>query len=55
MIESGLAYFSYFQSPVGGKLIVLSSSLPGVGAGALKNREDPKILGTPKVGSHLVA
>jgi hypothetical protein len=28
---------------------VLSASLPSVGAGALKNREDPKILGTAKV------
>ncbi|KAI9458667.1 CPII coat sec24 protein [Lactarius psammicola] len=35
-------------NPIGGKLIVLSSSLPSVGSGALKNREDPKILGTPK-------
>jgi protein transport protein SEC24 len=29
----------------------LSSSLPSVGTGALKNREDPKILGTPKVST----
>ena len=29
--------------------MVLSSSLPSIGAGALKNREDPKILGTSKV------
>ncbi|KAI0261673.1 protein transporter SEC24 [Gloeopeniophorella convolvens] len=35
-------------NPIGGKLIVLSSSLPSVGSGALKNREDPKVLGTPK-------
>ncbi|KAI9509246.1 CPII coat sec24 protein [Russula earlei] len=40
-------------SPIGGKLVVLSSSLPSVGAGALKNREDPKILGTPKESSLL--
>ena len=44
---------SHFQNPIGGKLVVLSSSLPSVGAGALKNREDPKILGTPKVGTCL--
>jgi len=44
---------SHCQSPIGGKLVVLSSSLPSVGAGALKNREDPKILGTPKVGMRL--
>jgi len=29
--------------------MVLSSTLPSVGAGALKNREDPKVLGTSKV------
>lgn len=28
---------------------MLSSTLPSIGAGALKNREDPKILGTSKV------
>lgn len=38
---------------MGGKLIVLSSSLPGLGAGSLKNREDPKILGTSKESSLL--
>ncbi|KAL5522661.1 hypothetical protein ACEPAG_8679 [Sanghuangporus baumii] len=40
-------------SSVGGKLVVLSSSLPSLGAGALKNREDPKILGTAKESSLL--
>ena len=29
--------------------MVLSSTLPSVGPGALKNREDPKVLGTSKV------
>lgn len=33
--------------------MVLSSSLPSVGVGALKNREDPKILGTAKESSLL--
>lgn len=37
------------QSPIGGKIFVLSASLPSVGAGALKSREDPKVLGTTKV------
>ena len=41
---------SWVQSPIGGKLVALTTSLPSVGAGALKSREDPKILGTPKVG-----
>ncbi|KAI0074462.1 protein transporter SEC24 [Panus rudis PR-1116 ss-1] len=41
------------MSPIGGKIIVLTSSLPSVGAGALKNREDPKVLGTSKESSLL--
>ncbi|KAL4071423.1 Sec23/Sec24 trunk domain-containing protein [Scleroderma yunnanense] len=36
------------MAPIGGKIIVLSASLPNVGAGVLKNREDPKVLGTTK-------
>ncbi|GLB42024.1 putative sec23/Sec24 helical domain containing protein [Lyophyllum shimeji] len=43
------------MSPIGGKIIVLASSLPSVGAGALKNREDPKILGTAKESGLLQA
>ena len=39
----------FMQSNTGGKLIVLSASLPNVGPGALKSREDPKVFGTPKV------
>ncbi|KAE8260955.1 hypothetical protein A4X13_0g43 [Tilletia indica] len=35
-------------SPIGGKIICLTASLPSVGSGALKNREDSKLLGTPK-------
>lgn len=38
-----------YQAPIGGKIVALTSSLPTVGAGALKNREDPKVLGTTKV------
>ncbi|KAI0087345.1 protein transporter SEC24 [Irpex rosettiformis] len=53
----GPALQAAFQlmSPIGGKIIVLSSSLPSVGAGALKNREDPKILGTTKESGLLQA
>lgn len=36
------------MTPIGGKIMVLSASLPSIGAGVLKNREDPKIWGTPK-------
>ncbi|TFK38134.1 protein transporter SEC24 [Crucibulum laeve] len=43
------------MSPIGGKITVLSSTLPSVGAGALKNREDPKILGTAKESGLLQA
>ncbi|KAN0084376.1 Sec23/Sec24 trunk domain containing protein [Tylopilus felleus] len=43
------------MAPIGGKIIVLSASLPSVGAGALKNREDPKILGTSKESTLLQA
>ena len=37
------------QSPIGGKLQVFSASLPTLGAGALKDRDDPKLFGTAKV------
>ncbi|KAH8829080.1 CPII coat sec24 protein [Flagelloscypha sp. PMI_526] len=43
------------MSSIGGKIIVLSSSLPSIGAGALKNREDPKVLGTSKESGLLQA
>ncbi|KAF7713641.1 Protein transport protein [Penicillium ucsense] len=35
-------------SPVGGKMTVLSASLPNIGHGALSMREDKKVLGTSK-------
>ena len=40
-------------SPVGGKLTVLTTSLPNVGAGKLEMREDKKLLGTGREGSLL--
>ncbi|KAJ5949372.1 hypothetical protein N7454_000956 [Penicillium verhagenii] len=40
-------------SPVGGKVIVLSASLPNIGHGALTMREDKKVLGTSKESSLL--
>ncbi|KAF7351265.1 Protein transporter SEC24 [Mycena sanguinolenta] len=46
---------SKLMAPIGGKIFVLSCSLPSVGEGALKNREDPKILGTSKESSLLQA
>ena len=35
-------------SAIGGKIIVLTASLPTIGAGKLENREDKKVLGTSK-------
>lgn len=40
-------------SPVGGKITVLSATLPNVGHGKLEMREDKKLLGTSKEGSLL--
>ncbi|KAJ9648727.1 COPII subunit [Coniosporium tulheliwenetii] len=40
-------------SPVGGKITVLSASLPNLGVGKLEMREDKKLLGTSKEGSLL--
>jgi protein transport protein SEC24 len=34
--------------PIGGKMVVLSASLPSLGAGRLRAREDPKALGTDR-------
>ncbi|CAG8602265.1 335_t:CDS:10, partial [Dentiscutata heterogama] len=42
-----LAGFKLISS-IGGKIIVLQSSLPNIGPGQLKAREDSKALGTPK-------
>ncbi|TFY63547.1 hypothetical protein EVG20_g6270 [Dentipellis fragilis] len=43
------------MAPIGGKIVVLSSTLPSIGPGSLKNREDPKILGTSKESGLLQA
>lgn len=40
---------------IGGKIIALSSSLPTLGTGALKPRDDPKLLGTSKESTLLTA
>ena len=40
-------------SPLGGKIVVLSASLPSVGHGKLDMREDKKLLGTSKESSLL--
>ncbi|KAF9009995.1 CPII coat sec24 protein [Cyathus striatus] len=43
------------MNPIGGKIMVLSATLPSIGAGALKNRDDTKILGTSKESGLLQA
>ena len=40
-------------APVGGKITVLTATLPNIGQGKLEMREDKKILGTSKEGSLL--
>ncbi|OAA73794.1 Sec23/Sec24 trunk region [Cordyceps fumosorosea ARSEF 2679] len=40
-------------SSLGGKIVVLTASLPNVGAGKLEMREDKKVLGTSKEGTLL--
>lgn len=41
------------QSSVGGKMLVFQSSLPSSGQGAVRNRENPRVLGTDKEHSLL--
>ncbi|KAF9357333.1 COPII subunit, partial [Mortierella sp. NVP85] len=42
-------------SPIGGKILCLQASLPNLEVGALKMREDPKLLGTSKESTLLQA
>ncbi|KAF9982767.1 COPII subunit [Modicella reniformis] len=42
-------------SPIGGKILCLQATLPNLGGGALKVREDPKLLGTSKESTLLQA
>lgn len=41
-------------SPIGGKMVCLTSTLPNIGTGKLEMREDKKALGTSKENSYLV-
>jgi protein transport protein SEC24 len=47
-LGAGLQAAFKLVSNIGGKIITLSASLPSVGPGALKNRDDRKLLGTSK-------
>lgn len=48
-LGAGLKAAHKILAPVGGKIVVLQATLPNAGEGALKDREDAKLLGTPKV------
>ncbi|GAA5821474.1 hypothetical protein JCM3770_000918 [Rhodotorula araucariae] len=54
-LGAGLQAAFKLISHVGGKVVALSASLPNLGPGALKPREDSKILGTPKESTLLQA
>ncbi|GJN89405.1 hypothetical protein Rhopal_002385-T1 [Rhodotorula paludigena] len=54
-LGAGLQAAFKLISHVGGKVVALSASLPNMGPGALKNREDSKVLGTPKESALLQA
>ncbi|GAA5980233.1 hypothetical protein JCM5350_000881 [Sporobolomyces pararoseus] len=54
-LGAGLQAAFKLISHVGGKIVCLSASLPNLGPGALKNREDSKILGTSKESTLLQA
>ncbi|GAA5867201.1 hypothetical protein JCM8547_003117 [Rhodosporidiobolus lusitaniae] len=54
-LGAGLQAAFKLISHVGGKVICLTASLPNMGPGALKNREDSKILGTSKESTLLQA
>ncbi|ORY21598.1 hypothetical protein BCR39DRAFT_553330 [Naematelia encephala] len=52
-LGSGLQAAFQLVGKIGGKIIALSASLPSLGEGALKARDDPKLLGTSKESSLL--
>ncbi|GAA5882720.1 hypothetical protein JCM3774_004532 [Rhodotorula dairenensis] len=54
-LGAGLQAAYKLISHVGGKVVALSATLPNLGPGALKNREDSKVLGTTKESSLLQA
>lgn len=54
-LGAGLQAAFKLVSSIGGKIIALTATLPTTGPGGLKNREDPKVLGTSKESSLLQA
>lgn len=54
-LGAGLQAAYKLVSPIGGKIFTLTATLPSVGPGALKRRDDPKLLGTAKESTLLGA
>ncbi|WWD01693.1 protein transporter SEC24 [Kwoniella sp. B9012] len=54
-LGSGLQAAHQLIGKIGGKIIALTATLPTLGEGALKARDDPKLLGTSKESSLLNA
>lgn len=54
-LGAGLQAAYKLISPIGGKIMALTATLPSVGPGALKVREDAKLLGTAKESTLLGA
>jgi protein transport protein SEC24 len=46
---SALKYAQQLISPIGGKIVSFISSIPSIGEGILKPKDEMKLLGTPKV------
>lgn len=44
-----LKFAQQLMSPIGGKIVSFVSSIPSLGDGALKAKDEMKLLGTPKV------
>ncbi|UZJ52086.1 hypothetical protein CBS101457_001406 [Exobasidium rhododendri] len=54
-LGAGLQAAYKLISPIGGKILTLTATLPSIGPGSLKVREDAKLLGTSKESSLLGA
>lgn len=54
-LGAGLQAAYKLAAPTGGKIVTLTATLPSVGPGALKRRDDPKLLGTAKESTLLSA